>query len=127
MADFPLAEFYKNIRPFAFIAGYKQQKLDPEDRANFEAARIMAELHDALKAGHYTGHELRVFLVRILFCLFAKDTGSFGQPRQFELYLINHTEEAAQGVLDARAKFPDAIARGTVRSAVDAAHAHQGA
>ena len=55
----------------------------------------MADLHDALKAGHYTGHELRVFLVRILFCLFAEDTGIFGQPRQFELYLINHT--AADG------------------------------
>ncbi len=90
-ADFALQDFHKNIRPFAFIAGYKQQKLDPEDPANLEAARIMADLHDALKAGHYTGHELRVFLVRILFCLFAEDAGIFGQPRQFELYLINHT------------------------------------
>jgi hypothetical protein len=95
VADFPLADFYKNIRPFAFIAGYKQQKLDPEDPANLEAAKIMADLHDALKAGHYNGHELRVFLVRILFCLFAEDTGIFGQPRQFELYLVNHT--AADG------------------------------
>src|SRR5204862_304219 len=73
-AEFPLQEFHKHIRPFAFIAGYKQQKLDPEDPANLEAARIMANLHDALKAGNYTGHELRVFLVRILFCLFAEDT-----------------------------------------------------
>ena len=90
-AEFPLAEFHKNIRPFAFIAGYKQQRLDPEDPANLQAARIMADLHDALKAGNYKGHELRVFLVRILFCLFAEDTGIFGQPRQFELYLTNHT------------------------------------
>jgi len=94
-ADFALQDFHKNIRPFAFIAGYKQQRLDPEDPANLQAARIMAKLHDALKTGHYTGHELRVFLVRILFCLFAEDTGIFGQPRQFELYLINHT--AADG------------------------------
>ncbi len=90
-AEFPLGEFYKNIRAFAFIAGYKQQKLDPEDPANLEAARIMADLHDALRAGNYTGHELHVFLVRILFCLFAEDTGIFGEPRQFELYLLNHT------------------------------------
>ena len=92
-AEFNLAEFYKNIRPFAFIAGYKQQKLDPEDPANIEAAQIMADLHDALKAGGYTGHELRQFLVRILFCLFAEDTGIFPQPRQLELYLKNHTAE----------------------------------
>ena len=69
-AEFNLADFHKNIRPFAFIAGYKQQKLDPEDPANLEAAQIMADLHDALKAGGYTGHELRQFLVRVLFCLF---------------------------------------------------------
>lgn len=92
-ADFPLAEFHKNIRPFAFIAGYRQQRLDPEDPANLQAAWIMADLHDALKAGNYTGHELRAFLVRILFCLFAEDTGIFPQPRQFELYLINHTAD----------------------------------
>lgn len=91
LAEFPLHEFHKNIRPFAFIAGYKQQKLDPEDPANLQAAKIMANLHDTLKAGNYAGHELRVFLVRILFCLFAEDTGIFSQPRQFELYLHNHT------------------------------------
>jgi hypothetical protein len=92
-AEFSLSDFYRNIRPFAFIAGYKQQKLDPEDPANIEAAQIMATLHDALKAGGYTGHELRQFLVRILFCLFAEDTGIFPQPRQLELYLKNHTAE----------------------------------
>jgi hypothetical protein len=92
-AEFNLSDLYKNIRPFAFIAGYKQQKLDPEDPANIEAAQIMANLHDALKAGGYTGHELRQFLVRILFCLFAEDTGIFPQPRQLELYLKNHTAE----------------------------------
>jgi hypothetical protein len=92
-AEFALNEFHKNLRPFAFIAGYKQQKLDPEDPANLEAAKIMADLHDALRAGGYTGHELRQFLVRVLFCLFAEDTGTFPQPRQFELFLTNHTAE----------------------------------
>ena len=92
-AEFPLQDFHKNICAFAFIAGYKQQRLDPEDPANLKATRIMAELHDALKAGNYVGHELRVFLVRVLFCLFAEDTGIFGQPRQFELYLRNHTAQ----------------------------------
>ena len=91
VAEFPLKEFYKNIRPFAFIAGYKQQKLDPEDPANLEAAKIMANLHDALKAGNYIGHELRQFLVRILFCLFAEDSGIFPQPRQFTAPLLPTT------------------------------------
>jgi hypothetical protein len=51
---------------------YKQHKLDPEDPANIEAAEIMAKLHDALLAGGFSGHDLRVLLVRLV--LHAKDT-----------------------------------------------------
>ncbi len=37
----------------------------------------MGHLHDTLEAGGYSGHQLERFLVRILFCLFAEDTGIF--------------------------------------------------
>ena len=90
--SFPVTELHKHIRHFAFIAGYKQHKLDPEDPANIEAAELMAELHDALLEGGYTGHDLRVFLVRTLFCLFADDTGIF-PPDAFKLYLTDRTAE----------------------------------
>ncbi|MCL2872883.1 MAG: class I SAM-dependent DNA methyltransferase [Betaproteobacteria bacterium] len=46
---------------------------------NVKAAEKMAKLHDALKASGYDGHELEVYLVRLLFCLFADDTGIFPQ------------------------------------------------
>src|ERR1035441_1209245 len=39
------------------------------------AEREQCDLHDALERGGYTGHELKRFLVRILFCLFAEDNG----------------------------------------------------
>ena len=42
-----------------------------------------AYAHDALEAGGYRGHELKRFLVRILFCLFAEDTGIF-PPQAFK-------------------------------------------
>lgn len=90
--SFPVTDLHKHIRHFAFIAGYKQHKLDPEDPANIEAAELMAELHDALHDGGYTGHDLRVFLVRTLFCLFADDTGIF-PPDSFKLYLTDRTAE----------------------------------
>ncbi|MFM2169652.1 MAG: hypothetical protein RIS79_4023 [Verrucomicrobiota bacterium] len=90
--SFPVTELHKHIRHFAFVAGYKQHKLDPEDPANIEAAELMAELHDALHDGGYTGHDLRVFLVRTLFCLFADDTGIF-PPDSFKLYLTDRTAE----------------------------------
>jgi len=46
----------------------------------------MAKLHDALKENGYTGHELEVYLVRLLFCLFADDTGVF-EKSSFYNYL----------------------------------------
>lgn len=90
--EFTLDSLHKNVRHFAFIAGYTQQKLDPEDPANLAATELMCSLHDALEEGGYTGHELKQFLVRVLFCLFAEDTGIF-PPRAFELYLIDKTSE----------------------------------
>ena len=44
----------------------------------------MAKLHDLLKSHGYDGHELRVYLVRLLFCLFAHDTGIFPQDSLYE-------------------------------------------
>ena len=88
--EFPLQDLHKHIRRFAFIPGYKQHKLNPEDPANIEAAEIMAHLHDALEAGGFSGHDLRVLLVRLLFCLFADDTGIFNQ-KDFQLLIENRT------------------------------------
>ena len=99
--EFPLADFHKHIRHFFFIAGYKQHKLNPEDPANEEATELMCNLHDALEEGAYgtdaaghAGHELKQFLVRLLFCLFAEDNGIF-LTKSFQFYLEDHT--AADG------------------------------
>ncbi len=99
--EFPLADFHKHIRHFFFVAGYKQHKLNPEDPANEEATQLMCELHDALEEGEYgtdatgrAGHELKQFLVRLLFCLFGEDNGIF-PTHAFQLYIEDHT--AADG------------------------------
>src|SRR3989338_935746 len=88
--SFPLQDFYKHAHHFVFIAGYKEHKLDAEDPVNLKAVSYMCELHDTLEAGGYTGHELRRFLVRILFCLFAEDTSIF-PPQKFQIYLKDRT------------------------------------
>jgi hypothetical protein len=90
--EFPLAELHRHIHDFAFIPGYKQHKFVEQDPINIEAVEILGQLHDALKAGGYTGHDLERFLVRILFCLFAEDTGLFERDA-FRLYLENRTAE----------------------------------
>jgi type I restriction-modification system DNA methylase subunit len=90
--EFDLRDLHKNVRQFAFIAGYKYHKLNPEDPANFEATELMARLHDSLYDGGYRGHELCQFLVRLLFCFFAEDTGIFPSDA-FKLYLMERTAE----------------------------------
>jgi hypothetical protein len=48
----------------------------------------MARIHDALKEYGYTGHPLEVYLVRLLFCLFADDTGIF-EHGSFQSYVVS--------------------------------------
>jgi hypothetical protein len=88
--EFPLADLHKYIHAFAFIPGYKQHRFEEQDPINIEAVEIMGRLHDALEVGGYSGHQLQRFLVRILFCLFAEDTGIF-ERESFRLYLVNRT------------------------------------
>ncbi len=89
--EFPLDELHKNIHQFAFIAGYQQHKFEDQDPINIQAVGYMDALHDALEDGGYSGHELERFLVRILFCLFAEDTGIFERDA-FRLYLKDRTK-----------------------------------
>jgi hypothetical protein len=90
--EFPLADFPRHIRAFAFILGQTRVRLDPEDPANEKAYAKMCELHDALKAGGFGGHELERLLVRILFCVFAEDTGIF-EPESFTNFIRQQTRE----------------------------------
>jgi hypothetical protein len=90
--QFQLADFHQNIDKFAFMPGYKQHRLDVEDPINIDAVELLGKLHDALKEGGYSGHDLERFLVRILFCLFAEDTGLF-ERNMFTDYIENHTAE----------------------------------
>ena len=81
--EFTLAEFYKNARLFGFIAGYQTTAYKEQDPVNIEAAERMGRLHDKLKEIGYEGHHLEIYLVRLLFCLFAEDTSIF-ERRQFQ-------------------------------------------
>ena len=84
--EFPLEELYKNVRLFGFIAGYQTQVIKPQDPINIKAAERMGRLHDQLRAIGYEGRPLELYLVRMLFCLFAEDTGIF-EKRQFQDYI----------------------------------------
>jgi hypothetical protein len=90
--EFALADLHKHVHAFGFIAGYRTYHLKEEDPANIEAAELLAQLHDVLEDGEYPKADLDRFLVRILFCLFAEDTGIF-PPNAFADFLKNFTAE----------------------------------
>jgi len=76
--NFKTKDLRKHIKRFANIAGYTTERArDDQIEVNVKAAEKMAKLHDLLKNHGYDGQELRVYLVRLLFCLFADDTGIF--------------------------------------------------
>lgn len=77
--EFDIRDLHKHIGLFGFISGHVTQKLKPQDPVNAEAAEKLGKLHDLLKASGYDGHPLEVFLVRVLFCLFAEDNSIFEQ------------------------------------------------
>jgi len=93
--EFAIKDFYKNIRLFGFIAGYVTTAYKEQDPVNIKAAERMGKLHDKLKAIGYKGHELEVYLVRLLFCLFADDTSIF-ERRQFQDLIEQRTAEDGQ-------------------------------
>lgn len=91
--QFGIGELHENIHRFGFIPGYKQHRITPEDPVdNINAVRLMGDLHDALEDGGYEGPQLERMLVRVLFCLFAEDTGIFDRGT-FELFIRNHTKD----------------------------------
>ncbi len=84
--EFLLKDLSKNVRLFSFIAGYQKSVTKDEDPVNIAAAERVGKFHDKLKAIGYTGHELEVYLVRLVFCLFADDTNIFNKGI-FEEYI----------------------------------------
>ena len=74
--EFNYNELNNYIPLWKQIFGEKKAFVE-EISVNIEAGDIMADLHDALKASGYTGKDLEMLLVRLLFCLFADDTGIF--------------------------------------------------
>ncbi|MFN9479960.1 MAG: class I SAM-dependent DNA methyltransferase, partial [Betaproteobacteria bacterium] len=100
--EFPLAKLRDHVKHFGFLAGYEVQAIEPQSPVNRQAAEQMGKLHDLLKASGYGadagdhgrgGHPLQVLLVRLLFCLFADDTGIFQPAQSFRDWLHERTHE----------------------------------
>ena len=79
-AAFALADLPAHVDKFGFILGVQRRTFRDQDPASVKAAELVGKLRDDLAASGYSRHDLERFLVRIVFCLFADDTGIF-EPR----------------------------------------------
>ncbi len=87
VVSFALADLPAHVEAFGFILGVQRRTFRDQDPANIEAAELVGRLHDALADAGHRGHDLERFLVRVVFCLFADDTGVF-EPRDIFLDFI---------------------------------------
>lgn len=90
---FMLASLPDHVQAFGFMVGQERRIFRDQDPVNIVASEMMGELHDLLAASGYTGHKLERFLVRLLFCLFADDTGIFQPLGLLEDYLKDRTQD----------------------------------
>jgi len=91
-----LEELPDNLQVFHFLISEINEKIEKEERVNRDAARRIGRLYK-LMAGQYRDqdsarHDLSVLMVRILFCLYAEDSGLFDEA-QFTSYLKTRMED----------------------------------
>ena len=85
--SFALEDLPQHVDSFGFIIGVHRRTFRDQNPANIKAAELVGRLHDSLFEAGYRGYDLERFLVRIVFCLFADDTGIF-EPRDIFLELV---------------------------------------
>ncbi|UAX02117.1 type IIL restriction-modification enzyme MmeI [Proteus terrae] len=95
--DIELDELYSNYGFFLPLVGLEKAIINSENPADVKAAEKMGKLFDLIRISNDLRkpediHALNVFLTRLLFCLFAEDTGIFASG-QFTSAIKSYTEE----------------------------------
>ncbi len=93
--EFALSDLPQHVDLFGFISGYQSKAFGAEDPVSVKAAGRLGRLHDLLETSGYKGHTLEVFLVRVLFCLFADDSGIFERGAFRQLLEMRTAEDGA--------------------------------
>lgn len=90
--EFKLEDFSKHVKLFGFLINQQSKNLAEENPVNRKAAESMAALHNQLREDNYTGHDLEILLVRLVFCMFSDDSGIF-ERGLLQSYLTNRTQD----------------------------------
>lgn len=95
--EFTLAEFSERPAYLEFLVDPKQSLAKKQEQVSIAAGEQIGRLHDAIEKQYVDAdseqarHSLNVLCVRLVFCLFAEDSGVF-QDGQFFRFLRRFTE-----------------------------------
>ena len=92
--EFRLAQLPDHVDDLKFLAGYGMVQVGSheQEEASIRAARVMADLYEALDGSGYSDHEASIFLIRTLFCLYGDDAGLWERDL-FAEFLVTRTRE----------------------------------
>ena len=92
--EFRLAQLPDHVDDLKFLAGYGMVQVGSheQEEASIRAARVMADLYEALDGSGYSDHEASIFLIRALFCLYGDDAGLWERDL-FAEFLETRTRE----------------------------------
>ena len=92
--EFRLSELPNNLHIFWWLAGHESpnESFKNEEECNFKATDIMASLHDSLSDSGYPEEDRRIWMTRILFCMFADDTGIWDRAL-FHAFIAHSTKD----------------------------------
>ena len=92
--EFRIAQLPDHVDDLKFLAGYGMVQVGSreQEEASIRAARVMADLYEALDGSGYSDHEASIFLIRTLFCLYGDDAGLWERDL-FTEFLVTRTRE----------------------------------
>lgn len=92
--EFRLTQLPNHVDDLKFLAGYGMVQVGSreQEEASIRAARVMADLYEALDGSGYSDHEASIFLIRTLFCLYGDDAGLWERDL-FTEFLETRTRE----------------------------------
>ena len=92
--EFELSKLPDHVDDLKFLAGYGMVQVGSreQEEASIRAARVMADLYEALDGSGYSDHEASIFLIRTLFCLYGDDAGLWERDL-FTEFLETRTRE----------------------------------
>lgn len=114
---FPFEEFGNHFGFFLPLAGYSRYKAAEENPVDVKAANRLSRLYDALIAenpewaGDDKRHAMNTFMTRLIFCMFAEDTGIFTE-KLFAKTIHKHGGHAGEEMVRVLTALFTAMSRG---------------